>query len=88
MASAAFTEKVKALRTRLHVWRTVWQCCSSLQGTALRRRRALPAGAPDAHSGAFNGGFWDELAVLATFAHRCRREVPIWRIGVKEEASS
>jgi hypothetical protein len=34
------TEWVSALRTRLHICRALWRCCSSLQGLALLPRRA------------------------------------------------
>jgi hypothetical protein len=47
---------VKALRTRWHGQKAAWRRCSSFQGMALLRRRALPAGLLAAHSGASNRG--------------------------------
>ena len=55
--SAAITQWVGPLRARLHAWRAAWLRCSSLQGATMRRRRALPDDAPDAHSNASNCGF-------------------------------
>ena len=51
------TTKVRPLRTVLHGWQAVWRRCSSLQGAALPRRRALPANLPTAHSGTSNCRF-------------------------------
>ncbi|HEX5637197.1 MAG TPA: hypothetical protein VFY78_08935 [Gammaproteobacteria bacterium] len=45
---------MSTLRTQLHVYRIVWRRCSSLQGMALPRHRALPVNPVNAHLGAFN----------------------------------
>jgi hypothetical protein len=55
------TSWVSPLRARFRAWGRGWRCCSSLQGTTLPRRRALPATPPNPPSGAFNCGFKDDF---------------------------
>jgi hypothetical protein len=53
-------EGVSALRTRLHDFGAAWLRYSSLQGTTMPRRRALPDSPKTAHSGTPNRGIQDD----------------------------
>jgi hypothetical protein len=59
MLSIDLTVMVTPLRTALHGWQAVWRRCSSLQGTTMLPRRALPVSLPTAHSGTSNCRFQD-----------------------------